>query len=108
MGQAHADRPHAEALGAIPCSIMKNDMWFTVWGGHYLNLSPTQTTNAGTKHLRHGLLRRKTSSKAVHAAGTERDLRWGEDALEELITSDFDGALKLLKLDSINAGPNDG
>src|SRR6266571_1729129 len=107
VGQAHADRPHSEVVGALPRSIMQDDVWLAVWRGQHLNLSPAETTKSGTEHLRNSLFRCEARGKAVHAAGTERDLLRRERALEEPITSDIDSPLELVELDSINARPDD-
>jgi hypothetical protein len=87
-------------------SIMKNDVWLTELGGHDLNLSPTETAKAGTERLGHCLFCREARCKPVYPTAAELDFRCGEDTLEEPVTSEFDGALKLLELYSINARPN--
>src|SRR6266516_3044638 len=90
VGQAHADRPHSEVVGAVPRAIMQDDMWLTMWRGQHLNLLPAETTKSGTEHLRNSLFRCEAGGETAHAAGTERDLLRCEGALEEPIPSDVD------------------
>lgn len=93
-------------VGAISCSVVQNHAWLTVWRGQHLDLLPAETTKSGPKYFRNGLFRCEAGGEAVYAAGTERDLRRREGALEEPFTGDVDSAPKFIEFDSVNSSTN--